>query len=83
MFIILKIYELIRLNILLFIFHLLRMFEIIPVIGWVIFVMNLVIPLVILFMIWGSYVNTISGISQCFGGVPTEVPGTGGIRIGT
>lgn len=71
------------LTVILFIIHLLSIFEIIPIIGWILIILNIVIPIVIISLIWKSYVGSIGGISECFGGGPIEVPGTGGIKIGT
>ncbi len=71
------------LTLILFVLHILSILEIIPVIGTIIFIANIVIPLIILYLIWGSYVNGISGLSSCFGGKPVAIPGTGGIKIGT
>ncbi|MCD6575754.1 MAG: hypothetical protein J7K73_01185 [Nanoarchaeota archaeon] len=71
------------LNIVLFILHLLAIFDIIPIIGTIMFIATLVIPIIILWLIWGSYVDAMSGVMSCFGGGPAELPGTGGIKIGT
>jgi len=72
------------LNVVLFILHLLSIFDIIPVIGTIMFIASIVIPIVIVWLIWSNYVDAVGGIMNCFGGGgPVEVPGTGGIKIGT
>ena len=72
------------LNVVLFVLHILSILEIIPIIGTIIFIANIAIPLIIVGLIWGSYVSNIAGITQCFGlgSGPVKIPGTGGISIG-
>ena len=71
------------LTVVLFVLHILSILDIIPVIGTIIFIANIVVPLIILALIWNSYVGAISGLSSCFGGGPVAIPGTGGVKIGT
>ena len=66
-----------------FILHFLAVLDLVPVIGTIVFIAQIVIPLIIVWLIWGSYVDAIGGITSCFGGGgPVEVPGTGGVQIG-
>ncbi|MCD6547484.1 MAG: hypothetical protein J7K22_02940 [Nanoarchaeota archaeon] len=72
------------LNVVLFILNILTIFSFIPVVGWIIPILDIVIPLIIVYLIWNSYSQGIAGIKECFGmGSSVEVPGTGGIKIGT
>ena len=73
------------LNVVLFVLHILSILEILPIIGTIILIANIAIPLIIVGLIWGSYVQSISGITSCFGlgKGPIAVPGTEGIKIGT
>jgi len=73
------------LNAVLFVFHILSILEILPVIGTIILIANIAIPLIIVGLIWGSHSSSIAGITNCFGlgKGPVKIPGTGGISIGT
>jgi hypothetical protein len=67
-----------------FVLHFLVIFDIIPIIGTILFIAQIAIPLIIIWLVWGNYVNAVGGVTSCFGGKgPVEVPGTGGIQIGT
>lgn len=73
------------LNIILFVLHILKILAIVPIVGTIVLILGIVIPLVIIWLIWGKYVDAFSGLTSCFGGGSGRIaiPGTGGISIGT
>ncbi len=79
------IWWLLVLSIVLTVLHILSIFSLIPVINIIIMIANIAIPLIMLWLVWGAYVDAVKVIPACFGlgGGPTEIPLTGGVKIGT
>jgi hypothetical protein len=69
-----------------FIIKILSAFAAIPVLGIVILILEIVVPLIQLYFIWSLFSGAFVDLPNCFGwtgGMSPEIPGTGGIRIGT
>jgi hypothetical protein len=61
--------------------------ELIPVIGIIVLVANVLVPVIILAVLWTPFSDGFAGLPSCIGlsdsSVSGQVPGTGGVSIGT
>ena len=65
-----------------FIVHILAIFALIPILGIVILILNIALPLIQLFLLWGVFSAAFGGLATCAPVTGTAIPGTGGISIG-
>jgi hypothetical protein len=66
-----------------FIVNILSIFSMIPIIGWIILVLNIVLPIIQLVLLWSVFSGAFADMTKCFNPVGTVIPGTGGISIGS
>jgi amino acid transporter len=69
-----------------FVIKLLSIFAVVPVLGIIVMILGIVVPLIQLYFIWSIFSGAFVDLPNCLGwtgGMSPEIPGTGGIRIGT
>jgi hypothetical protein len=65
-----------------FIVHILSILAIVPILGMVVIILNIALPLIQLFLLWGPFSDGFANLTRCFDITGQVIPGTGGISIG-
>lgn len=65
-----------------FVMHILSIFIVIPIIGWVVLILDIALPIIELVILWAPFSGAFADLTKCFTIAGTKIPGTGGISIG-